>query len=196
MHCSSVEIRKGYMLMCRNAKRVHGKQKVGNPCSKSQYKFVDVYCQCPTMTALVFSFGAKAFNDTELCHVCLAGRNTIAFSTGETNKNVTVNFLKTHLAYGNFTSLFSSLCSTVASKIYNFLKTKHTIHIHAAAVRRRAVKNVAHRSKTRQVKHPKWLQLLESRFECLLLFQTVKNRTQRIRRAKEVRFKLTSCCHY
>jgi len=31
---------------------------------------------------------------------------------------------------------------------------------------------------------PKWLQLLGSRFDCLLLFQTAKNRTQRNRRVK------------
>jgi len=38
-------------------------------------------------------------------------------------------------------------------------------------------KNLAHTSKTRQVKRSKWLQLLGSRFVCLLLFQTPKNRT-------------------
>jgi len=34
-YCSSVEILKKYMLICRNAEGVHGKQKVGNSCSKS-----------------------------------------------------------------------------------------------------------------------------------------------------------------
>jgi len=31
--CSSVEMLKGYMLLCRNAEGVHDKRKVGNPCS-------------------------------------------------------------------------------------------------------------------------------------------------------------------
>ena len=44
-------------------------------------------------------------------------------------------------------------------------------------------KNLAHTSKTCQVKRPKRLQLLGSRFACLLL-QSPKNRTQRNRRAK------------
>jgi len=93
------------------------------------------------MTALVLTFGAKAFNDKELCKACLAGGNTTVISTRETNKNVTVRFLKIHMAYVNFTSLFSSLCSTVAHKIYNFLKTKHIAHIACvAAIRTRSVK--------------------------------------------------------
>jgi len=31
--CSSIEMLKGYMLIRRNAEGVHGKKKVGNPCS-------------------------------------------------------------------------------------------------------------------------------------------------------------------
>jgi len=46
------------------------------------------------MTALVLSFGAKAFNDMELCNACLAGGNTIVISTGETNKTSRLNFWK------------------------------------------------------------------------------------------------------
>jgi len=102
------------------------------------------------MTALVLTFGAKAFNDTELCNcnACLAGGNTIAISTGETNENVTVKFLKKHMAYVNFKSLFPSLCSTVAPKRYNFLKNKHTTHIaYVAAVRTGAVKILHTRAK-------------------------------------------------
>jgi len=30
--CASVEMLKGYMLICRNAEGVHGTSKVGNPC--------------------------------------------------------------------------------------------------------------------------------------------------------------------
>jgi len=52
------------------------------------------------------------------------------------------------MVYVNFTSLFSSLCSTVAPKICNFLKTKHTIHIaHVAAVKTGAEKILHTRAK-------------------------------------------------
>jgi len=46
-------------------------------------------------------------------------------------------------------------------------------------------KNLAQTSKTLKQNAPKWLQMLGSRFACLLLlFQTAKNRTQRNHRAK------------
>jgi len=78
----------------------------------------------------------------------LTGGNTIAISTGATNKNVTVKFLKKHMAYVRFTSLFSSLCSRVAPTRYNFLKTKHTTHVaYVAAVRTEAVKILHTRAK-------------------------------------------------
>jgi len=52
------------------------------------------------------------------------------------------------MAYVNFTSLFSSLCSTVALKIYNFLKTQYTTHMtYVATVRTRAVKILHTRAK-------------------------------------------------
>jgi len=105
------------------------------------------------MTALDLTFGAKAFNDTELRNACWAGGNTIAISTVR-NKSVTVKFFKKHMAYVNFTSIFSSMCSTVAPKIYNFLKTKHTTHI-CSGRKDKGCKNLAHTSKTHQVKHPK-----------------------------------------
>jgi len=111
------------------------------------------------MTALVLTLGAKAFNCTKLRNTCLAGGNTIVISTGETNKNVTVKFLKKHVAYVNFTYLFSSLCSTRVPKIYDFLKPKHTTHIWSGR-KDKGCKNLAHTSKPRHVKHPKWLQLL------------------------------------
>jgi len=80
--------------------------------------------------------------------------------------------------------------STVAPKIYKFLKTKHTTDI-CSGRKDKDSKNLAHTSKTRQVKHPTWLQLLGSRFDCLLLLPTAKNRTQRHHRAKAL-----LCCHY
>jgi len=82
---------------------------------------------------------------------CLAGGNTIVISKGETNKNITVKVLKRHMAYVNFTHLFSSLCSTVAPKIYNFLKTKHTTYI-CSGRKDKVCKNLAHTSsKTSQM---------------------------------------------
>jgi len=33
--CSSVEMLKGYMLICRNAEGVQGQRKVGNPCFRA-----------------------------------------------------------------------------------------------------------------------------------------------------------------
>jgi len=45
-------------------------------------------------------------------------------------------------------------------------------------------KNLTHTSKTRHVKRTQVVELLGSRFACLLLFQTAKNRTQQNRRAK------------
>ena len=48
-------------------------------------------------------------------------------------------------------------------------------------------KNLAHMSKTRQVKRPKRLQLLGSRFACLLLFQTAKSESNETAARKDVR---------
>jgi len=41
--------------------------------------------KCPTITALVAAFDAKAFNDTESCNACLAAGKTILISTGDPN---------------------------------------------------------------------------------------------------------------
>jgi len=35
--------------------------------------------KCPTITALVATFNAKAFNDTESCNACLAAGKTYSF---------------------------------------------------------------------------------------------------------------------
>jgi len=79
-----------------------------------------------------------------------------------------------------FTSLFSHLRSTLASKIYNFVKDKYTTRIFGGH-KDHGCKNLTHASKTRQAKRPKLLQLLGSRFECLLLFQTAKQRNRRVK---------------
>jgi len=47
-----------------------------------------------------------------------------------------------------------------------------------------ASKNHTHKQNTSKWNAPKWLQLLGSRFTCLLLFQTAENRTQRNRCVK------------
>ena len=41
--------------------------------------------KCPTITALVATSDAKAFNDMESCNACLAARKTIIISTSEPN---------------------------------------------------------------------------------------------------------------
>jgi len=60
----------------------------------------------------------------------------------------------------------------------------------------RGWKNLAHTSKTRQVKHPKWLQLPGSRFDfCYFSLLQRIERNETVAR-KDVRFKLPLCCHY
>jgi len=51
----------------------------------------------------------------------------------------------------------------------------------------RLCENLAHtpHGQNTPSKRPQWLQLLRSRFACLLLFQTAKNQTQRNRRGKD-----------
>jgi len=51
-------------------------------------------------------------------------------------------------------------------------------------------KNLTHTSKKRHVKRTQLVELLGSRFVCLLLFQTEKNRTQRNRHAKWCEFQI------
>ena len=56
------------LLICGNAEGVHGKPKVGNPCSKGTVntKFVDPYCKCPRMTGL-FLLSAQKRSMTRNC---------------------------------------------------------------------------------------------------------------------------------
>ena len=115
---------------------------------------------------------------------CLAGGNTIVISKGETNKNITVKVLKRHMAYVNFTHLFSSLCSTVAPKIYNFLKTKHTTYI-CSGRKDKVCKNLAHTSsKTSQM-----VATARITIRFLLLFQTPKIERNETFARKDMRFK-------
>ena len=70
-------------------------KRLGTPALKVRsIKIRRSLLRVPTMTALVLTFGPKAFNDSEMCNECLAGGNTTAISTGDTSKNVTVKFLK------------------------------------------------------------------------------------------------------
>jgi len=66
-------------------------------------------------------------------------------ATGDKQK-VTVKFFKKHMDYVNLTSFFSSLCSIVAPKIHNFLKTKYTTDI-CSGHKERAVKILHTRAK-------------------------------------------------
>jgi len=91
----------------------------------------------------------------------------------ETNKNITVKFLKKHTAYVNFASLFLFVVLNSSTQNIQFPKNQtHYTYRLCSGRKDKGCKNLAHTSKTRQVKHPKWLQLLGSRFEFLLLFQT------------------------
>jgi len=107
------------------------------------------------MTALVLTLGAKTFNDKELCKACLASGNTTAISTGETNKNVTVRFLKKHMAYVNFTSVFFAVFNSSTQNIQFPKNQTHCTYSLCSGRKDKDCKNLAHTSKTRQVKHPK-----------------------------------------
>ena len=90
------------------------------------------------------------------------------------------------MAYVNFTPLFSSLCSTVAPKIYN-----------VAAVRTMAVKSRTHEQntsgKTSQIVASYNYQGQDSIVCYLSRLQRLK-RNETVTR-KDVRFKLPLCCH-
>ena len=112
----------------------------------------------------------------------------LLISTRERTENATVEiFEKTHgLHFCKFhICLFLSV----------LIKTNHTAHMYGCIKKLKhkwgprynslttAVKNT-HTSKTRHVKRTQLVELLGSRFACLLLFQTARNRTQRNRLAK------------
>jgi len=104
-----------------------GNKRLGNPALKTRsIKICRSLLRVPHNDCACSYFRPKAFSDTALCIARLTEGNTIVISTGETNKNVTVKFLKKQMTYVNFTSFYPSLCSTAAPKTYNFLKTKHT----------------------------------------------------------------------
>ena len=111
-------------------------------------------------------------------------------------KTSRLNFWQNTQSRLSFTS-FSYLFSTVASKIYSVLKTKHHARMCNSinTLRHKGVrttmrlayhgsKNLAKTSETRQIKCTQMMQLPTLRFACLLLFLTAKNRTQQHRRAK------------
>ena len=137
--CACVGMLKGHM----------GNKRLGTPALKTRaIKICRSLLRVLHDDNICFYFQPIAFNDTALCIACLAGGNTIVISRGETNKNVTVKFLKKHMTYVNFASFSSSLCSTAAPKTYHFLKTKHTTHrAYVAAVKTRAVKILHTRAK-------------------------------------------------
>ena len=120
----------------------------------------------------------KKFNDTKLWKLCLAAGNKI----------INEIFEKTHgLHFCNFhICVFLSL----------LIKTNHTAHVHGGIkslkhkvgttlrLAHHGCENLTHTSKTRHLKRTQLVELLGSRFECFLLFQTAKNRMPWNRRAK------------
>ena len=146
--------------------------------------------ECPKITALVAAFDAKAFNDAELLKSYLAGRNrvNINFCRQANQKRHGLNISQSTWPslFISFTSVF--FLSVLKKQIhctYSMCGGRNTLKHNVRTTLRLAYhgcKDVTHTSKTRQVKRPKWLQLLGSRFARLLLFHNATNRTQRNRR--------------
>jgi len=113
----------------------------------------------------------------------------LLISRGQSTENATVElFEKTHgLHFCNFhICLFLSVVIKInhTAHMYGCMKTlKHNVGT-TLRLAYHDCKNLTHTSKTRHVKRTQLVELLGSRFACLLLFQTAKNRTQRNRRAK------------
>jgi len=110
----------------------------------------------------------------------LAGSGWLIFA-GKPTENVKIKCLTKHMAcvfYKFHVCFFLSvlrkikhtahMCGGIKTLKHN-LRTTFQLACHGR-------KNIAHTSKTRQVKWSKWLQLLGSRSACLLLFQTPENR--------------------
>ena len=131
----------------------------------------------------------KKFNHTN-CENCAwpAGIGWL-ISKGQSTENATVElFEKTHGLH--FCSFHICLFLSVV------IKTNHTAHMYGCIktlkhnvettlrLAYHDCKNLTRTNKTRHLKRTQLVELLGSRFACLLLFQTAKNRTQRNRRAK------------
>jgi len=134
----------------------------------------------------------KNFNEMELWKCAWPAGTGLLISRGEPTEKSTVElFEKTHgLHCCKFhICLFLSVLikTNHTAHMYGGIKTlKHNLRT-ALRLAYHGCKNLTHTSKTHHVKRT---QLIGSRFTCLLLFQTAKNRTQRNRRAKWcVRFK-------
>ena len=110
--------------ICRNAEGVHA---LVSECLKGTWetkcwellsiKICRSLLQVPHNDCACSYFRPKAFNDMALCIASLASGNTIVISTGETNKNVTVKFLKKHMTYVNFTSFFFAVLNSSTKNI-------------------------------------------------------------------------------
>jgi len=99
-------------------KRHMGNKLLGTPALKARsIKICRSLLQVPQNDCACSYFRPKAFNDMTLCIASLAGGHTIVISTGETNKKVTVKFLKEHMTYVNFRSFFFAVLNTSTKNI-------------------------------------------------------------------------------
>jgi len=138
------------------------------------------------ITALVATFDTKSSMKWNCGNCAWPAGTGLLISRGEPTENVTVEiFEKTH---GLHCCKFH-ICLFLSV----FIKSNHTAHMYGGIktlkhnvgttlrLAYHGCKNLTHTSKTRHVKRN---QLVGSRFTCLSLFQTAKNRTQRNGRAK------------
>ena len=150
--CSCVGMLRGHM----------GNKRLGTPVLKTRsIKICRSLLRVPRDDCASSYFRPTAFNDTALCIACLASGNTIAISTGESNKNVTVKFLKKHITYVNFTSFFFAVLNS-STQNTQFPKKTNTPQSLRSDRKDNGCKNLARTRKKRLVKHSKWLQLLGS----------------------------------
>ena len=124
-------------------------------------KMFSIITEVPTLTAFVAAFDAKAFNDTELMKLYLAGGNRIIKCHSQTNRN-RHNWNIWHNTWSTFyiriTSVFSYLCwkknKHTAPILYSLcggIKTKHNVRT-KLQLTYHSCKNLTHTSKTPHVK--------------------------------------------
>jgi len=117
------------------------------------------------------------------------------FDRGYKQKRHGQIFEKTHGLRKLYISFFFAVLNSSTQNIQFPKNQTHYTYSLCSGSKDKGCKNLAHTSKTRQVKHSKWLQLPGSRFDCYF------SRLQRIEcketvARKDVRLKLPLCCHY
>jgi len=114
----------------------------------------------------------------------LVGRGLLNFCRQPKTSRLTIWQNKWPTVFISFTPVFSCLCSKYKHAAHTCDAIKMVKHnVRTTSRLTTAVKISRTRAKHKQ-NPPKCLQLLGSRFACLLLFQTAKNWTQRNRHAK------------